>query len=560
MSSESPSKPSRAPRLEALIEAMDRPLLVLALVAMVLYLIDIRGVPEGWPETALTLFTFVIDSVFAFDLVLKLAATGKEYTGTPWFLIDLLSSLPLLDTLANGVLPLRAIRIFRGFRILRIFRGLRVLRALRAVPGFERFSREARVAESGRKARRAMNLGMLALTLSMIVTIVVVRRSLEREYLDRIDAAVAQGLTPVRLADLGGSLERPRSPSVLVRSTRIDDRPRSVYFDLRPIDRRVDQFEFFLTLGMMFSMLMFMYIMGYNHMDVTETQLRALLNLALPRQVADQFVTDPEAYTRKTREPATILFMDFVGFTRTCEALAHDPDRLSVHLEAAMDRIVGELARHDLIIDKFIGDAVMSFRGGPLVPGTPAEHARRAVRAALDSTAALAELRDPFFHRVKIGGASAGDCLIGAFGTSARLSYTILGDGVNLAARLEPACVQCGTQNLFDEVTHRLCAGADEFAWRRWGRIRVAGKSDPVLVFEAFDPACLPDTAFLASFHHALDAYESQDFDRARDFFLLADSQRTGGDEPSRGYSQRCESLLLRGRPVGWEPVFETHK
>ena len=145
-----------------------------------------------------------------------------------------------------------------------------------------------------------------------------------------------------------------------------------------------------------------------------------------------------------------------------------------------MDRLVGELVEHDLIIDKFIGDAVMSFRGGPLVAGDPAEHAYRAVRAALDSIKALAALNDPYFHRVKIGGASADDCLIGAFGTSARLSYTILGDGVNLAARLEPASAQCGTQNLFCETTYRLCAGRPDLVWRRWGRIRVAGKSEPV--------------------------------------------------------------------------------
>ncbi len=560
MSEPRPTFPSD-PRLEAMIEAMDRPLLGLALVSMVLYLLDIRGVARGWPETLLTTSTFVIDLVFALDLVLKLIVLGREYTNSPWFLIDLLSSLPLLDTLANGIFPLRAVRFLRGFRILRIFRGLRVLRALRAMPGFERFSRAGKLASHAGHAHRAMSVGMLTLTTAMIFTIVLVRRSIEQEYVDRINAALTEDLTLRRLAALGGSLERPADAvTVLVRSAKIDHQSRDVYFDLHPIDRRVDQFEFFLTLGMMFSMVMFLYIMGYHHLDVTETQLRGLLNLALPVQVADQFITDPQAYTRKCRMPATVLFMDFVGFTRTTEALAHDPDRLSMHLEAAMDRLVNELARHDMIIDKFIGDAVMSFRGGPLVPGSPADHARHAVWAAIDSSFALAELKDPFFHAVKIGGASADDCLIGAFGTSARLSYTILGDGVNLAARLEPACGQCGTQNLFDEVTHRLCAGVDDFTWRRWGWIRVAGKSGPIQVYEAFDTSRLLEREFIATFHLALAAFENHDFDRARDLFLLADSQRRVGDHPSRLYAHRCEALILGGRPVGWEPIFETHK
>src|SRR5262249_37771974 len=160
---------------------------------------------------------------------------------------------------------------------------------------------------------------------------------------------------------------------------------------------------------------------------------------------------------------------------------------------------------------------------------------------------------------VKIGGASAYDCLIGAFGTSARLSYTILGDGVNLAARLEPASEQCGTQNLFCELTHHLCSEHPDLTWRRWGRIRVAGKSEPVGVYEVFSTSRLPDPTFIATFHRALESFEHSDFERARELFLLADHQRPGGDEASRSYVHWSEELLLGGPPVGWEPVFDTH-
>src|SRR5581483_2013075 len=182
--------------------------------------------------------------------------------------------------------------------------------------------------------------------------------------------------------------------------------------------------------------------------------------------------------------------------------------RLSAHLEAAMDRLAGELVKHDLIIDKFIGDAVMSFRGGPLVSGDLADHAYRAVRAALDSIKALSALNDPYFHRVKIGGAASDDCLIGAFGTSGRLSYTILGDSVNIAARLEPASAQCGTQNLFCEETYSLCAKRPDLVWRRWGRIRVVGRTAPIAVYEAFDADHTADWRFLATFHRALELFD----------------------------------------------------
>jgi class 3 adenylate cyclase len=551
---------SRHPRLEAWIEATDRPLVGLAVAAIILYLLDVRGLRAGWLSTSVALLSALIDVVFALDLVLKLVARGRAYTRTPWFLIDLLSSLPLLDTITFGLFRTRVVRVFRLIRALRILRGLRVLRVLHALPLYEHFYIQVYEKDSQSRKHRLMNIGLVAITVLLLVTVAACRRMLEREYLAELNDAIAGDVSLETIKSLGGSLVRPDAPSVLTRSAVVNHRRETVYFDLRPMDAKLGRFEFFLTLGMMFALVVFLYVMGYSQLDVTHAQLRVLLNLALPRQVAEQFLIDPSAYTRKSRTPATILFMDLVGFTQTCEFLAHDPDRLAIHLESALDRLVEELTRHDMIIDKFIGDAVMAFRGGPLVEGDPTEHARRSVQAALDSIEALAACDDPYFSRVKIGGASAEDCLIGAFGTRGRLTYTILGDGVNLAARLEPACGQCATQNLFDEATYLLTAELPEFTWRCWGWIRVEGKSEPIRVYEAFDSRRLEDPAFIGTFEHALEAFEHHDFDRARDLFLDADSQREGGDHPSRVYAHRCEDLILRGRPVGWEPVFETHK
>jgi class 3 adenylate cyclase len=548
-------------RLEALIEKMDRPLLALAILTMILYLLDLRAL-FGGAQPVYFVLMMVIDFLFLFDLILKIRTLGKDYIHSPWFLIDLLSCLPVLDILANGVLPLRAIRFIRGFRILRILRGLRVLRAFRHIPAFEQLTRESPDHVTNKKFHRYMNLAMVTLTILVLVVIIAARKSIESRHLEQIDSTIAEGPTEGYLKLLGGSFDRPDpTSSYLTREVTIHGVKRTVYFDLDLVERRSDEVEFFLILGMIITMLFFMYIMAYHQLDVSQSQMRALLNLALPKQVAERFLIDPHAYEEKSRMPASIVFMDLVGFTHICESLAHDPDQLSAHLESAMDRLVGELVKHDLIIDKFIGDAVMSFRGGPLVSGDITDHAYRSVRAALDSSKALAALNDPYFQRVKIGGASSDDCLIGAFGTSVRLSYTILGDAVNLAARLEPACAQCGTSNLFDETTYQLCSAHPDLVWRRWGRIRVAGKSLPVEVFEAFDTADVGEAPmFIDTFHRALEVFEHNDFDRAREIFLLADHQRVGGDEPSRSYAHWCERLLLTGPPVGWEPVFETHK
>lgn len=551
--------PRERKRLQHLIETMDRPLLVLAIVTLVFYLLDLKAF-LGPIRPAYHFFSVIIDIVFVADLALKIYVFGRDYFRTPWFLIDALSCLPIIDLLATFIPPLRAIRFIRVFRLLRILRMLRVLRALRTVPGFEQFVEEAASSEYSRRLHLSMNLAVIGTTVVVFALILTARMHMEWRYEEQIDAGFRYGARLPYFAAIGGSVRPPADGNYFERRTNIDGEEMKLYFSLDELDERTNEIEFFLILGMMITIFFLMYIMRYHHTDVTQTQLRALLNLALPRQVAEQFVINPGIYERKSKAAATIMFMDFVGFTQTCEALSHDPDLLSAHLEQAMDRLVGELVRHDLIIDKFIGDAVMTFRGGPLVTGAPGDHAYRAVRAAVDSIRALSSLADPYFHRVKIGGASSDDCLIGAFGTSGRLSYTILGDTVNVAARLEPASAQCGTQNLFCDFTYRLCAHRSDIVWRRWGQVRLVGRVAPIIVHEAFDHAALPDWSFVASFHKALEAFERGDFDRARDLFLQAESQRPGGDEPSRSYVGWCEGLLLEGAPMGWEPVFETHK
>ncbi|MHC5542498.1 adenylate/guanylate cyclase domain-containing protein, partial [Singulisphaera rosea] len=367
---------TRRPRSERLIELMDKPLLGLAVLMMVLYLFDLRGLID-WGRSGMIALTLFVDTIFVFDLGLKLYAFGTSYVQTPWFLIDLISCLPMLDALANGVHPLRAIRFVRAFRILRILRGLRILRALRSIPAFEHFVKDAPATRSERRTHHFMNVGLVAMTVTVLVLIVLIRKEMETNFTDKVDREIRSELSVPLLRALGGSLLPPDDENYITRMAKVDGRTREVYFDMQHVDDLSDLIEFFVIIGMMLSMLFLMYIIAYHQLDVTQAQLRGLLNLALPKQVAERFMVDSSAYTRKSRMPATIVFMDFVGFTQTCEGLAHDPDRLSNHLEAAMDRLVGELVRHDLIIDKFIGDAIMSFRGGPMVPGDPAEHAYR---------------------------------------------------------------------------------------------------------------------------------------------------------------------------------------
>src|SRR5262245_15968693 len=99
-------------RWERVIEVMDKPLLALAVLTMLLYLLDLQG-GLGRAQQIWLGVTLFIDVIFLFDLVLKIYVYGTSYLHTPWFLIDLISCLPLIDALATGVHPIRAVRFVR---------------------------------------------------------------------------------------------------------------------------------------------------------------------------------------------------------------------------------------------------------------------------------------------------------------------------------------------------------------------------------------------------------------------------------------------------------------
>ncbi len=541
-----------------LIEWLERPLLGLALLSVLLYLLTLDGFVSP-KNAAIAGLSAAIDAAMLADLLYKLRVMGVHYLRSPWFVIDLLSCLPILGLLGNGLRMLRVVRFVRTLRALRILRVARALKALKLVPSFQGLFQTSSLPHADGNSPAGMIGGILGLTLLILLVNLEIRRTVEHSFVDELQHQLNQGVSWEEVEHMGGRRTRSADGSIELTGKLSNGQAITVYFDRDQIDVRADQVEFFVIIGMLLTMGLVVYIITRHHQDVTHSQIRTLLNVALPRQVAEQFLRDPGTYNAKSRMPATIMFMDFVGFTSTCESLSSSPDVLSNHLEQAMDSVIGVLSKYDLIIDKFIGDAIMSFRGGPLVSGTPEDHAYRSVKSALESSKALAELNDPYFHKIKIGGASAADCLIGAFGTSARLSYTILGDGVNLAARLEPASAQCGTNNLFCAQTHALCEGRDDLVWRRWGQIKVSGKGEPQTVFECFERTDRDDWSFLDEYHVGLDAFQHGDIFRAKEHFQKAEELREGVDRPSRIYLEWCDRVL-GGDAKDWQSVLETRK
>jgi adenylate cyclase len=192
----------------------------------------------------------------------------------------------------------------------------------------------------------------------------------------------------------------------------------------------------------------------------------------------------------KNREPelgaepreVTLLFTDIQGFTSLAERVP--ADELARRLGCYLEVVTGTLERHGATIDKYIGDAVMAFWNAP---DPVADHSARACRAVLACRQALAEL----YGSPAWGGAPAlvtrfglhrDRVLVGHFGAPTRLAYTALGDGVNLAARLESECKRHGVTALASASVVRA-AGAT-FGFRPIDRVTVRGKTEPVEVYE----------------------------------------------------------------------------
>jgi len=247
----------------------------------------------------------------------------------------------------------------------------------------------------------------------------------------------------------------------------------------------------------------------------------------------------------------SMMFTDIEGFTTLAERLA--PDALARALGAYLEAMTRAVTSTGGTVDKFIGDAVMAFWNAP----TPLpDHARRACRAALACIRATRELYasaawtglDPLFTRF---GLHTARVMVGHFGAPERLAYTALGDGVNLAARLEPLCKQYGVAVLASEAVVAQAGG--DLVFRLVDRVAVKGKTQGVQVYELLGVRgeCDEAAARARSYERALEAYFARDFARARE--LLA---AIHDDPPSRVMGERCDSMLAHPPPEDWNGVY----
>jgi adenylate cyclase len=248
------------------------------------------------------------------------------------------------------------------------------------------------------------------------------------------------------------------------------------------------------------------------------------------------------------------MFIDIAGFTGLSERMG---DRIVPLLSRYLDVTSEVIVANGGTIDKFIGDAVMAFWGAP----TPQhDHALLCCRAALACRDALENsgLADDHGQPLHIRiGINSGRMLVGNIGSELRLNYTVIGDAVNVASRLEGANKHYETQILIGAETKRLIG--DVMITREIDRVAVYGKTEGLAVYELIGSVeeadrADPRPAWVAQYEDGLSKYRKQDFPNAVRCFEAVLCGRPH-DRPAALMLDRCRHLERSGADETWQPV-----
>jgi adenylate cyclase len=273
---------------------------------------------------------------------------------------------------------------------------------------------------------------------------------------------------------------------------------------------------------------------------------------------------DPQSLTAGDgeRRVMTVLFCDMKGFTSLSEGMT--PQGLVKVMNHYLSTMSGPIRSHRGIIDKYIGDAIMAYWGPPFTEHS--EQARLACLAAVEMADRGAALRTelpellgvrtvPSDCDVRIGVAT-GEVLVGSIGSEFMMSYTVMGDAVNLASRLEGANKIYGSHSLASEPA--IIAAGDAIEAREIDRLVVAGQTRPEAVFEIMGRKGELGEKLLAlreRYAEGLAAYRTRRWDEARQAFHAA-LEAVPGDGPSLALARRVEDFQANPPPADWDDAW----
>lgn len=290
--------------------------------------------------------------------------------------------------------------------------------------------------------------------------------------------------------------------------------------------------------------------------EKTKTSLRSFRKYVPADLIRLVHTTGLEATLGGETRRMTVSFCDLANFTTLSETVS--PEELVRHLGDYFGPLSGDILATGGTVDKYIGDAIMAFWGAP---APSSDHAISACDAALRNQASLEDLRrrwrsegkPELFARI---GIHTGEVIVGNMGSEARLNYTVMGDTVNIASRLEGLGKHYGTRILISEATYRDTEPL--VIARAVDRVTVKGKTEGMLIYELLSLKAdgRPDLEELVGLSdRGLELFADREFERALEFFDEIGRLRPG-DGPSRVLADRCRAFLDSPPAEDWDGVY----
>jgi class 3 adenylate cyclase len=282
--------------------------------------------------------------------------------------------------------------------------------------------------------------------------------------------------------------------------------------------------------------------------------LRATMYRYLSQDLAEQLLDSNNTTLGGARQYVSILFADIRSYTTLAEQLT--PEEVVVLLNRYFEAMVDVIFAHRGTLDKFIGDAIMAVFGSPIPQD---DHAQRAVKTALGMQQQLTyfnqQQQKQGLPTVQIGiGINSDDVITGNIGSSKRMEFTAIGDGVNLTSRIESATKFYGCAIIISENTYKRCK--DTIWVRELDYVCVRGKRQPVHLYEVLglrsQPLSSTQQEHIALYKEGRTFYQQRQFDRAIDTFMML-LRKAPNDQAARLYLERCQQLEQHPPKGNWD-------
>ncbi len=255
------------------------------------------------------------------------------------------------------------------------------------------------------------------------------------------------------------------------------------------------------------------------------------------------------------RKDMTMLFSDIRGFTKISEQYKQDPEALTDLINRLLTTLSNEILECEGTIDKYMGDCIMAFWNAP---ASQEKHAQMAIEAGVRMRKALKELNDELVGEGKLAmeigiGINTGDCIVGNMGSDKRFDYTVLGDAVNLAARLEGQSGQYGVNIVLGEETAKQIP---DLKLIELDLIAVKGKTEPVRIYTYLSDLHIDEVAKLKEAQNAmLKNYRLQNWDEAEQFLLKARLMVPELEKYYQYFQERINQFRIHPPSFDWRGV-----